>query len=117
MSACYVGRRYVRQRPGSSGRRPSMSTAVDGDEGGLVPVTHSRSAALLSAALRGTVAGVAGVAVMTTAEKVEQALTGRPNSYVPGRALLTLLGRSPGNEERPLGWNHAMHWGTGATLG
>ena len=82
-----------------------------------MPVTHSRSAVLLSAALRGAVAGVAGVAVMTAAEKAEQALTGRPNSYVPGRALLTLLGRSPGDDDRPPGWNHAMHWGTGATLG
>ena len=78
---------------------------------------HSRTAALLSAALRGAVAGMAGVAVMTAAEKAEQALTGRPNSYVPGRALLTLLGRSPGDDDRPPGWNHAMHWGTGAILG
>ncbi len=54
---------------------------------------------------------------MTAAEKVEQAVTGRPDSYVPARALLTLLGRSPGDDARPLVWNHAMHWGTGAVLG
>ena len=76
-----------------------------------------RPEGLLAAAARGAVAGVVGVAVMTTAEKVEQALTHRPDSYVPGRTLLTLLGRHPGDDERPLGWNHAMHWGTGATLG
>jgi hypothetical protein len=62
-------------------------------------------------------AGLAGVAAMTVAEKVEQALTGRPDSYVPARALLTLVGRSPSDDDRPVGWNHAMHWGTGAVLG
>jgi len=66
---------------------------------------------------QGAVAGVAGVAVMTAGEKVEQALTGRPSSYVPARALLTLLGRHPTDAEQPVGWNHAMHWGTGALLG
>jgi hypothetical protein len=54
---------------------------------------------------------------MTAAEKVEQAVTGRPGSYVPARALLTLLGRRPSETARPVGWNHAMHWGTGAVLG
>jgi hypothetical protein len=82
-----------------------------------VTTVQNRSAALLSAALRGAAAGLVGVAVMTAAEKAEQLLTGRPNSYVPARALLTLLGRQPGDDDRPPGWNHAMHWGTGATLG
>jgi hypothetical protein len=54
---------------------------------------------------------------MTAAEKAEQAVTGRPNSYVPARALLTLLGRTPPEDAQPVGWNHAMHWGTGALLG
>jgi len=63
------------------------------------------------------VAGLAGVAAMTVAEKVEQSVTGRPNSYVPGRTLLTMAGRAPGEDERPAAWNHAMHWGTGALLG
>lgn len=62
-------------------------------------------------------AGLAGVAAMTTAEKVEQACTARPSSYVPGRTLETLLGGHPGHDEAPLLWNHAMHWGTGAVLG
>ena len=76
-----------------------------------------RSGQLRGAAARGAVAGLAGVAVMTAAEKVEQAATGRPNSFVPARALLTLLGHSPHDDERPPAWNHAMHWGTGALLG
>ena len=76
-----------------------------------------RPALLLSAAGRGALAGVLGVAVMTAAEKAEQALTHRPDSYVPARALLTLLGRQPDDDDRPPVWNHAMHWGTGALLG
>ncbi|GAB7192941.1 hypothetical protein NUM3379_36500 [Kineococcus sp. NUM-3379] len=77
----------------------------------------SRPGTLLAAAARGAVAGLAGVAAMTAGEKAEQALTHRPDSYVPARALLTLLGRRPGEGERPLLANHAMHWGTGALLG
>jgi hypothetical protein len=70
-----------------------------------------------SAALRGALSGLLGVAVMTAVEKAEQAVTRRPDSYIPARTLLTLLGRHPGDRDRPLGWNHAMHWGTGAVVG
>jgi hypothetical protein len=70
-----------------------------------------------SAAGRGAVAGMVGVAAMTLAEKIEQRVTDRPNSYVPARTLLTLLGRRPSNDARPAAWNHVMHWGTGALLG
>jgi hypothetical protein len=76
-----------------------------------------RSRVLASAALRGAGAGLLGVAIMTVAEKLEQALTGRPNSYVPGRTLMALAGRRPADDVRPPLWNHAMHWGTGAALG
>ena len=77
----------------------------------------SRSTALLPAAGLGALAGLAGVAAMTVAEELEQALTGRPDSHVPARALQTLLGRHPGDEETSAVWDHAMHWGTGALLG
>ena len=70
-----------------------------------------------TAAARGAGAGLVGVAVMTAAEKLEQAITHRPDSFVPGRTLLTLLGRHPADTDRPVLWNHAMHWGTGAVLG
>ncbi len=43
------------------------------------------------AAGKGLVAGLAGVAAMTLAEKAEQLLTGRPNSYVPAHTLERLL--------------------------
>ena len=80
-------------------------------------MTSPRPAGLMSAAARGAVAGLAGVAAMTVAEKAEQAVTHRPNSYVPGRALARLVGRASGERDKPLVLNHAMHWGTGATLG
>ena len=77
----------------------------------------ARGRRLLAAAGQGALAGLVGVAVMTAAEKVEQAVTRRPNSYVPARTLLTLLGRPAGDDEKPAVWNHVMHWGTGALLG
>ncbi len=40
----------------------------------------------------GALAGTAGVVAMTLGEKAEQALTGRPNSYVPAHTLERLLG-------------------------
>lgn len=79
--------------------------------------TKGRRRQLASAALRGAGAGALGVAVMTASEKVEQSFTHRPNSYVPGRALMTLLGRHPDDSVRSPLWNHAMHWGTGIFLG
>lgn len=66
---------------------------------------------------QGAVAGLAGVAVMTAGEKLEQAVSGRPDSYVPARTLLTLLGRRPSDVDQPRVWNHLMHWGTGALVG
>jgi hypothetical protein len=54
---------------------------------------------------------------MTVLEKVEQALLGRPGSYIPGRTLMALTGGAPSDAEKPAGWNHAMHWGTGAAVG
>lgn len=80
-------------------------------------VMNGRPRVLLVAAGRGALAGMAGAAVMTAGEKVEQALTHRPSSYIPARTLLTLVGRSPRDDVQPLGWNHVMHYGTGAALG
>lgn len=75
----------------------------------LAPVGTARRAALA-----GVAAGVAGVAAMTAGEKAEQALTGRPSSYVPAKTLQRLLGRP--TAEDPV-WNHVMHWGQGALVG
>jgi hypothetical protein len=83
----------------------------------MASTKSERGRVLWSAAGRGAVAGLLGVAVMTAGEKVEQTLTHRPNSYLPARTLLALLGRHPSDADRPPVWNHLMHYGTGATLG
>ncbi|WP_344177806.1 hypothetical protein [Streptomyces albidochromogenes] len=66
---------------------------------------------------QGLVAGAAGAVVMTCGEKVEQRLTGRPDSHVPARVLerLTGMGERPGRRAVPL--NRAMHFGQGALVG
>ncbi len=70
------------------------------------------------AALRGAVAGLAGTAAMTLGEKLEQSVTHRPDSYVPGRTLTALAtGRRLPEPARPPVRNHLMHWGTGALVG
>jgi hypothetical protein len=70
------------------------------------------------AVVRGALAGLAGVAVMTAGEKLEQQLTHRPDSYVPARTLIALTtGRRLPESARPPVRNHLMHWGTGAALG
>ncbi len=66
---------------------------------------------------RGMVAGAVGVAAMTLAEKLEQAVTGRPNSYVPAHTLERLLGLPAKPDEERLWLNWAMHWGQGIALG
>jgi hypothetical protein len=71
---------------------------------------------LADAAARGAAAGIAGVAVMTAAEKVEQWLTERPSSYVPARTLAHVLGLRKPNEDR-WGRNVTMHYGNGVLLG
>ena len=71
---------------------------------------------VVSAAGRGVVAGLAGVAAMTVAEKLEQRLTGRPDSYVPARTMAHLLGLpKPNKDDWPR--NMAMHWSNGILLG
>jgi hypothetical protein len=71
---------------------------------------------IAGAAVRGAAAGLAGVAAMTLAEKLEQRLTGRPSSYVPAHTLARLLGLSrPDADDWPR--NILMHYGNGIVLG
>ncbi|OCG72884.1 hypothetical protein A7J15_10325 [Microbacterium sediminis] len=79
--------------------------------------TTSRVSGVIRAAGIGAVAGLAGGSAMVVGEKVEQAITRRPNSYVPGRVLLTLLGRRPTDADKPFISNHLMHYATAALLG
>jgi hypothetical protein len=71
---------------------------------------------LIRAAGLGALAGLAGVAAMTAAEKVEQRVTGRPDSYVPARTLAHLLGLPQPDHDR-FARNQLMHWSNGLVLG
>lgn len=73
---------------------------------------------ILRPALLGVGAGTAGVAALTLTNEIEQALTGRPDSYVPARTLEGVLGLSEPRDPRT-SWlhNHAWHWGHGAAVG
>ncbi|KAA6223453.1 hypothetical protein CP973_17330 [Streptomyces albofaciens JCM 4342] len=66
---------------------------------------------------QGLAAGAAGAVVMTLGEKAEQRLSGRPDSYVPGRTLARLTGMPERPGRRPVKVNLAMHVGQGALLG
>src|SRR4051794_33289188 len=71
---------------------------------------------ILPAAARGAAAAVAGVAAMTAAEKLEQRVTRRPDSYVPAHTLGRLLGLSrPDADAWPR--NLLMHYANGVLLG
>ena len=65
----------------------------------------------------GLLAGLAGVAAMTLAEKIEQQFTRRPDSYVPAHTLERLLQRPHKPDSERLGFNWTMHWGQGILLG
>jgi hypothetical protein len=66
---------------------------------------------------QGILAGLAGVAAMTLAEKIEQLITRRPNSYVPAHTLERLLGLPHKPDRERWALNHAMHWGQGIAAG
>ena len=67
--------------------------------------------------VEGLVAGTVGAVVMTLAEKAEQALTGRPSSYVPAVTLGRLTGVADSAAERSTALNLGMHFGQAAVLG
>lgn len=70
-----------------------------------------------SAAYKGLIAGAVGVAAMTLVEKIEQSLTGRPDSYVPAHTLERLLRQPHKPDHERVGMNWIMHWSQGILLG
>ena len=100
-----------RFRAGGGGR-----TASHGFENQSAAASEAGVTSLGEAALKGAASGLAGAAIMTIGEKVEQQFTGRPSSYVPGRTLASLLGLERPDEDR-FARNMTMHYGTGALLG
>lgn len=66
----------------------------------------------------GALSGAAGVVVMTAGEKLEQRLTHRPDSHVPGRTLARLLGTDVSADSAAAGrWTWTMHLGTAVAVG
>jgi hypothetical protein len=53
--------------------------------------------------------GLAGVAAMTAAEKLERAFTHWPNSFVPAHTLERVLGLPGKPDEERLSLNWTMH--------
>ena len=71
---------------------------------------------MLRTVWKGALGGIAGTAVMTIGEKLEQRVTSRPDSYVPARTAARLFGlRNRNKKSVPRNW--AMHYGTGAAMG
>jgi hypothetical protein len=67
-------------------------------------------------AARGAAAGLTGAAAMAVAAKLEQAVTHRPDSFVPGHTLARLLRlRQPDRDVTAR--NLAMHYASGAVGG
>lgn len=66
---------------------------------------------------QGLIAGTAGGIVMTLGEKLEQAITKRPDSHVPARTLKRLTGLPEHPGKQPLPVNRTMHFGAAALLG
>jgi hypothetical protein len=66
---------------------------------------------------KGMLAGAGGVAAMTLGEKLEQRLTGRPNSYMPAHTLERLLGMAQRRDSERRMLNLGMHAGQAILLG
>ncbi len=54
---------------------------------------------------------------MTASQKIEQVITNRPSSYVPGHTLERLLGFPPRPDSEIFHLNMAMHYGQGMVAG
>ena len=79
------------------------------------PIDVSRR--VRAGAWKGMVAGTGGVAMMTLVERLEQALTGRPASFMPAHTLERLLGIRRRRDSRRRGLNVGMHVGQAILLG
>ena len=62
---------------------------------------------------KGMVAGIAGTAAMLASEKLEQRITGRPNSYIPAHTLERFLGLPTKPDRERTVMNEAAHWALG----
>lgn len=67
--------------------------------------------------VKGLLAGTGGVIAMTLSEKLEQRLTGRPDSYMPAHTFERLLGSRWRPDEQRRALNLATHFGGAILLG
>jgi hypothetical protein len=65
----------------------------------------------------GAVSGAVGAVVMTAGEKLEQRVTGRPDSRVPAQVLARLTGVPDRTAQHSTALNWAMHYGQAVALG
>lgn len=65
----------------------------------------------------GSLAGLAGTAVMTASQAVEMRLTGREGSDVPGQVAQGLTGIHPEDGQTQAAMSTGMHWAHGVTGG
>ncbi|KAI9795131.1 MAG: hypothetical protein M1816_000153 [Peltula sp. TS41687] len=70
-----------------------------------------------TAFLYGAGIGLVGAAVMTLSQKLEQTMTSRPTSFVPGRTLERVFGLRARTDNELVTLNWAMHYGLGALAG
>ena len=61
----------------------------------------------------GMIAGIAGTAAMLVSEKLEQRITGRPNSYIPAHTVERFLGLPTKPDGERTWLNEAAHWTLG----
>lgn len=66
---------------------------------------------------RGLVAGLAGTAVMTAIQLIDQRITRRPPSLAPAEAAEKVLHVEPRTERSESLLNHAVHWTYGSAWG
>lgn len=106
----------IPRRPPANALAAPVLTVTDRLRGPAAPAPRPRAGALRLVGA-GLLAGALGVAAMTLTEKIEQRVTGRPNSTVPRRTLQALTGLPARTAQERWLLNHVMHWGQGTALG
>jgi hypothetical protein len=70
-----------------------------------------------SALGKGVVAGAVGTAVLTAAQRIEMALSGREESSAPAEAVEKVLDLEPGSERAEARLSQLTHWAYGTGWG
>lgn len=76
-----------------------------------------RSGDVASAIGKGVVSGLVGTAVLTVAQRIEMALSGREGSSAPAEAVEKVLDIEPRNEKAEERLSQLTHWAYGTSWG